>query len=438
MDTEGFIQVSTNKRVTAAQDENAMQRPPKFQPEQRRDDRAVATDPLSNPSTPVKESIFSDPAQHPSSPLSASSPAPAERASQVNMHSPSAKSHKPAFNLLKRKRSDSTVDSQREADTRASTPLTEITTNEADARRPSGTSAAVPAAVATSNAHKKPRYTQMTLDLGQDTRRTCKQCGMNFIPSSTEDAALHKSFHNLNVSGVDMGKAFKGEARAIAHPSSSDGNEAVVMVERKMNPAIRKRVERVLETVVMQDLGALEIPVEQLWGSKPCPVSGKKFGKALAKAREKGEEEETREDSFRAFLYMEKDRCVGLCLAERIRSAQRVMAENPASREGESRAARKGPAEDGNKHAAGIRSSCVMTQCQSNTVLLGISRIWVSRSHRRKGIASILLDCARSNFFYGIEIPKEMIAFSQPTQSGGSLAKKWYGKESGWHVYESS
>jgi N-acetyltransferase len=32
-------------------------------------------------------------------------------------------------------------------------------------------------------------------------------------------------------------------------------------------------------------------------------------------------------------------------------------------------------------------------------------------------------------------IAMEMIAFSQPTESGARLARKWFGKESGWHVY---
>ena len=80
-------------------------------------------------------------------------------------------------------------------------------------------------------------------------------------------------------------------------------------------------------------------------------------------------------------------------------------------------------------------------------MLLGISRIWVSKSHRRKGIATRLLDSARAHFFYGFRVPKKMVAFSQPTESGRQLAEKWFGavalekrtdgssEGDGWHVY---
>ena len=76
-----------------------------------------------------------------------------------------------------------------------------------------------------------------------------------------------------------------------------------------------------------------------------------------------------------------------------------------------------------------------MTEISPDIALLGISRIWTSKSHRRKGIASALLDCARGNFFYGVEVPKEIVAFSQPTESGGYLAEGWFGEKTGWHVY---
>jgi hypothetical protein len=32
-------------------------------------------------------------------------------------------------------------------------------------------------------------------------------------------------------------------------------------------------------------------------------------------------------------------------------------------------------------------------------------------------------------------VDKERVAFSQPTESGGNLARKWFGRQSGWHVY---
>jgi len=33
-------------------------------------------------------------------------------------------------------------------------------------------------------------------------------------------------------------------------------------------------------------------------------------------------------------------------------------------------------------------------------------------------------------------VPKDLVAFSQPTDTGGQLAKRWFEAETGWHVYK--
>lgn len=193
--------------------------------------------------------------------------------------------------------------------------------------------------------------------------------------------------------------------------------EVVAMVDSKSSLALRRRTKRVLD-VVRSDLGAIDISEERLWGLKDTAASKKSGAK---KENAKADEEEEKQDQYRVFLYLAGDKCVGLCLAERIRHAERVVDVKKAHPDGEDR--------------PGPRSSCIRTETSLDAMLLGISRIWVSKSHRRKAIATTLLDCARSNFFYGIEVPKKMVAFSQPTESGGQLAEQWYGEKSGWHVY---
>jgi len=81
------------------------------------------------------------------------------------------------------------------------------------------------------------------------------------------------------------------------------------------------------------------------------------------------------------------------------------------------------------------KSSSISVSTTADIALLGISRVWVSKSHREQGLAIDLLDCARNNFFYGVEAPKDLVAFSQPTDSGGRLAERWFGSQAGWHVY---
>jgi len=56
----------------------------------------------------------------------------------------------------------------------------------------------------------------------------------------------------------------------------------------------------------------------------------------------------------------------------------------------------------------------------------GIVLIWVHKNERRKGIAFKLLEQMRSHFVYGYTMPKNLIAFSQPTPEGKAFATKYF------------
>lgn len=56
--------------------------------------------------------------------------------------------------------------------------------------------------------------------------------------------------------------------------------------------------------------------------------------------------------------------------------------------------------------------------------------MWCSTSFRRRGLVSTLLDAAARDFIYGrplttVEERRAVVAFSQPTESGGHLARAW-------------
>ena len=335
------------------------------------------------------------PSPAPSSPLSPSENPFSDPVSKLSLSPPSSppprhvtppsKQHKPAFSFLKRKRSTGTAD-------RRDSPLTEVDINVL--KRP-------PA--------KKVRMTQMQIDLGGKLSRLCKGCGMDYVPCNAEDAALHKDFHRLNIDGVELGRGFVKEVKTVKRLGQG---ESIVLVDDKCSIAARRKVRKVLD-VVTKDLGAVEITEDQLWGN---------FRKGRIRKQDSKVEEQG-ETCFKAFLYCDGDKCVGLCLAERIYTASKVI--GPESAESA-------------RYLSSTRSSSILTETSTDAVLLGISRIWTSKSHRLKGIASTLLDCARDNFFYGIEVPKKMVAFSQPTESGGLLAERWYEEKTGWHVYECS
>ncbi|ABN67351.1 N-acetyltransferase ECO1 (Establishment of cohesion protein 1), partial [Scheffersomyces stipitis CBS 6054] len=61
------------------------------------------------------------------------------------------------------------------------------------------------------------------------------------------------------------------------------------------------------------------------------------------------------------------------------------------------------------------------------TAKVGISRIWVAPSWRRNHLAQILLEVVLTNSIFGTTLNRNEVAFSQPSHSGGLLAKKFNG-----------
>ena len=243
---------------------------------------------------------------------------------------------------------------------------------------------------------------------------------MEYIPSIREDAALHSKYCAMNVGGVDMGKAFLKDNTVKSIRSEralGDENEMVVTVDRKTSVGARNRVKKVLE-VVNAELSSADIKDDQLWSSLDPDI------KVIETRKTGGERPDGRGDRFKSFLYMVNGKCVGFCLAEKIKWAFPVI--GPIS----------GKKQEG-QVVAMSKSSSISVSTTPGVALVGISRIWVSKSHRGRGVAIDLLDCARTNFFYGVEAPKEYVAFSQPTESGGRLAERWFGTNTGWHVYSS-
>lgn len=308
--------------------------------------------------------------------------------------------HEPTFRFLKRKRA------AREDCTNE--PLSDTTSNMVKIPGPT----------------KQGRLKQMQIDLGVELRRTCT-CGMEYIPSNKEDSELHLKFHQMNARGVSVGKGFlrkTGLGKIVPKHGSWNAGEATVMVDFKSSATAKNKARKVLE-LVNTELSAAALGEEQLWGGMQSsnPATKRSVGKKR-KAEASIDEPETRGDRFKAFLRIEGDHCVGFCLAEKISVAYRVC-DPQAEKNG---IASSGPA---------LTSSSISHSTTSDVALLGISRIWTSKANRECGIAMSLLECARNSFFYGMEVPKELMAFSQPTESGGRLAARYFGTESGWHVY---
>lgn len=337
----------------------------------------MASAPISSspqPSVPT----FSDAAtgsSPPSSPALQSSPPPPDTKAK----------RRPVFSLFKRKLTHSVS---------APEVLSERSLNAQSAPKPA----------------PKKRMVQMQLDLVGQHRKACKTCGMEYIPSNAEDVALHKKFHAVNFGGVDCTKAMVERLRQKQVWSGGDEGAFVAVVGRRDALALRNKASDVLK-VVNKELAAVPISDEELWSQTTLETS-------------EGDASTTPEksDRFKVYLYISGQKCVGACLAERIKEAYTVLAQDKAS-------------DEQPQVLAASQSSSISVSTTADSVLLGISRIWVSNQFRKQGLARRLLDLTRSNFMYGLAVEKRLTAFSQPTESGGKLARRYFGCEAGWHVY---
>jgi len=260
---------------------------------------------------------------------------------------------------------------------------------------------------------------QSQINLGMTSQKTCKTCGMTYVPSNAEDSALHTSFHGQSIDGVEITKKFRRYYENSAR-WRGENNDIVIRVEMHQNTWHRKRMASILE-VVTRELGAVVISTEELISTIGFPPRlddepRRPVTLDVQKSMTGQDEVASSEARFRyqAYHYLSGTKCVGVCLIERITQAYEVL-----------------PICDG----ATTRDSTITVNDSPSPATIGISRIWTSKSYRGKGIAVAMLNSVISDYREIDRVPKDMVAFSQPTTSGARLARKWFGKQHGWLVY---
>ncbi|KAJ6258912.1 N-acetyltransferase [Drechslerella dactyloides] len=317
------------------------------------------------------------------------------------------------------------------------------------------TAKSTPPTTSSTKQQQQQKLVQMQIDLDGvgAPRITCRDCGMSYIPSAAEDAKLHKRYHARVAEGLEFGTARRetivwegdmlsstplpaarvatprekengasgpiqrffsssaakgGEGGKLGRAVPSKGHAAaarvsaaaccvVVEITRRSTPTERKKAAEFLR-FANQELSAQEVPDKVLWSvSSPATGDGNIASEAAG-------------ERFKIYMYLEGTKCVGLCLAESIQEAQWAQPQTDCD----------------DNDTGGIGISCSLTVSQAKEpALLGISRIWTSPKHRRRGVASRLVDCAAENFVYGMKMEAENVAFSQPTDSGACLALRW-------------
>ena len=256
---------------------------------------------------------------------------------------------------------------------------------------PTPTSSPLSASPTQSQPHEEPRkstisppkqMTQLYLaNLGSATRTTihCSTCQMQYNKIDPNDQKLHKIHHTSILHGPLFSKPSNTSS---LHTISSSllSRGSVVVISRSSPREIQKRGVKILETI---DL-ALGAPVN-LDRTHFFPRDGKIF-----------------------CLLSEEGRIISLVAAERIEFAYRRIANE---------------------------TNGVETARDKVNAVMGISRMWTCIAERGRGHCRGLLDECLGGFVWGVNVRKEYVAFSTPSESGMAVARRWCGRED-FLVYE--
>lgn len=197
----------------------------------------------------------------------------------------------------------------------------------------------------------------------------CKLCGMSYQNFVEKDRKLHAKHHASFVNGPVL--TFEQPPLKVERLRIQNKTVECKVYEANKTAGQIKKVDK-LVAMVNQELGA---PAENPAWKGP---NGKAF-----------------------VVFIDK-RAVGLCITEKIEDVDR----------------------QGRWMVA--RTQQVLGHV-NKAIKIGVSRIWIAPTWRRRGLGAVLLDTVCRHLVYGVTFKKEELAFSQPSFAGGLLAKAFNG-----------
>jgi len=220
---------------------------------------------------------------------------------------------------------------------------------------------------------QKKNYEQLYIDFGQKeiSPIICPDCGMPYNPSIQEDDVQHQNYHNIIIDGIEY-NGYKTD-KIIKKISSGIYISKVTMSEATINH--KKKLSQILN-LIETELGAVSLKEEYI-------------------------------DNYKFFLYIKNKKLIGCAIVRDVKEGYKIEMNQDINE--------ISTIEKINKSLV----SKVPTLC-------GISRIWVSKKERKKGIASQLLENIRKNFLFNMTLERSQIAFSQPTKLGTKLAYHFF------------
>ncbi|RHZ57253.1 hypothetical protein Glove_391g4 [Diversispora epigaea] len=226
---------------------------------------------------------------------------------------------------------------------------------------------------------------QLFLDFGQKSFNsyTCPDCKMSYNQGTAEDETLHAKYHKAAIGGI-VYTSYKNQVFLQQYPEDN-GSRVVMLTFNQSNPFEKKKIHQILN-LINAELCAIEMNEKKL---EQCKI----------------------------FLYITSNKkVVGCTVAETIPQAYRVIDADDNGITENSERMQIGMASDG---------SIIFYCTKPVRAVCGVSRMWVSKKLRRRGIATRLLDNIRIHFLFGFTLEPRDLAFSQPTGDGKAFASHY-------------
>ncbi|KAK0227932.1 hypothetical protein IW262DRAFT_565059 [Armillaria fumosa] len=263
----------------------------------------------------------------------------------------------------------------------------------------------VPTKTATKSRQKS--LTQLHFCIDQSIIRTCSICGLSYTKGVPDDDALHRTHCSRVQRGMEWGREERRE------------NEKAGIIEVASCVVLKDGTRGRIISVRADAGGKVGSKLSTLFNTINITLSSPELSHETLQAS-------------RAFLFLvpaarvasTREKIVGCVIAERISTAMAI-------------AEPRGNVESTNSPALTNTESLVVVDTDTGIFChpeplptpLGIPRLFVSKAHRRQGIASKLLSAAARTSIQGcvLDPRKGQVAFTQPTGDGNAVMRRWGG-----------
>lgn len=312
---------------------------------------------------------------------------------------------------------------------------------------------------------RKRVFGQYFLELGQSDfyLSTCTVCGLRYSRGDEEDEKTHKSFHRSHLQGVQF-KGWKNE-RIV---SFFDGDDRIILVLSGDPPQHQHKVKEVV-TVMEKEMGLTNAWLLHKFCKVYLFISSKRIVGCLVS--------EPIKYGFRVIpaclsvpqgqhcnmVYSSPKEILDGVEGEGILTNTTINSKNSFITDKKyldnENQIKRGKHESTVMHFGNVKLTRQVLQTMHLTrdskssckdpagaiiysevpvpAVCGVRGLWVSRSERRKGIATKLLDAMRKTFCLGYILEPCQCAFSQPTSDGKDFAASYCQRDS-FLIYKSS